>query len=239
MSIRNNLKKLEHSKELLEKDLEEFRNTINNLYNEKTSLDEKSRILGTKTSSLAKNLLEKVQKQLEELNQQIEQEEEKKSADEKKLNEINQEIWGLTDDPCLYIEEQSSNMVSAFLEYVGNNLEDIGSRIKSSYQIKEVTKFYNDRYNGCDVPTGSIGIYDKTNQCFIVSSKDFYFEREIYSLDRDEYDDSLICKKTDWYRTYYNNFISTLIKSLKKNYCLDQTLKLTIEEASSFTLELV
>lgn len=238
MSIRNNLTKLKHSKELLEKKSEEFRNTINNLYNEKTSLDEKSRILETKTSSLAKNLLEKVQKQLEELNQQIEQEEEKKSAVEKKLNEINQEIWGLTDDPSLYIKQQSSAMISAFLEYVVNNLEEIGSKFKTTYQIKEVEEFYNDRYGGCDVPTGSIGIYDETNQCFVIYSKDFYFDREIYSLTRDEYYDTLVCNKTDWYRTYRDNFISTLVKDLKKSYGLDQTLKLTIK-GSCFTLELV
>lgn len=237
LSVRNELTTLGREKEDLEKRVAKMCTTLDNLYAQKSPLVQKAEILSTRTSSLAQTLLEKVQEKLEKINQEIVQAKTARTEAIKEWNEINQKILERDSDFSLYIEEQSSMMISTFFEYVRSHLEDIGAEIKKTYRIMEVTRFQDDRHYGCDIPTGDIGIYDESNKSFIVISKDFYFKHTLYTITRGEYD-ALICHKTDWYKNYHDNFISLLTETLQNNYSFDEVLKLTIEKPY-FTLELV
>ena len=128
-------------------------------------------------------------------------------------------------------------MIFDFLEYIGNHMEELGLEIKKTFSVIEVPQFRDDRYNGCYIPTGNIGIYDESNKTFIASSKDFYFKKELYSLSRDTYD-SLICTVTGWYEGYRDYFISYFLEALKESYTYGNYFKLTIE-SPYITLELV
>lgn len=237
LSVQNELITLRQKKEDLEKRLAEICSTLDNLYVQKSPIVQKVENLSTRTSSLAQTLLEKAQEELEKINQEVVRAETSKTEVSKELNEINQKILERDNDFSLYIKEQSSVMISTFIEYIRTHLEDIGAEIEKTYRIVEVTQFRGDRYGGCDIPTGDIGIYDESNKSFIVISKDFYFKHTLYTIDRGFYNE-LICYKNDWYKNYRDNFISLLVETLQKNYCFDEVFKLTIEN-SYFTLELV
>lgn len=237
LSVKNELIALKGAREDLEKQLAEICSTLDKLYAQKVPLVQKAEILSTRTSSLAQTLLEKVQEELENVNQEIAQTESRQAEVKKEIAENQQNILQREDDVGLYINEQSSIMVSTFFEYMRSHLEELGVEIKKNFRIMEVTRYKDDRYNGCHVPTGDIGIYDESKETFIVSSNDFYFKNNLYTITRGQYD-ALVCNETEWYKAYRNQFISHLLETLEKSYTFGEFFKLTIED-SYFTLELV
>lgn len=237
MSVKNELTTLKRTREDLEKKMAEICSTLDNFYAKRNPLVQKVEALKTRTSSLAQTLLEKVQEELEKLNKEISQVEKEQAEVKKEIEENQQSISLREDDTTLYIKEQSSIMVSKFLEYIEEHLEALGEEIKMTFYIKEVPFYKEDRYYGCHVPTGDIGIYNESKDFFIVKSNDFYFEDTLYTLTRGEYD-ALVCNLTEWYKVYRNRFILILLEILEKNYTYSEFFKLTIG-TSCFTLELV
>lgn len=237
MSVQNELTTLKRTREDFEKKLAEICSTLDNLYVKRAPLVQKAETLSTRTSSLAQTLLEKVQEELENVNQEIAQAEKRQTEVKKEIEEIQQNILQREDDAGLYINDQAPIMISTFLEYMRDHLEELGVEIKKTFRITEVAHFHNDRYCGCYVPTGNIGIYDESNESFIVISKDFYFTKNLCTFTRGEYDE-LRCHYTEWYKAYRNHFISRLFETLEKNYTYGEFFKLTIEDPY-FTLELV
>ena len=237
MSIKNELKTLKQKKKNLEKKLTEICSTLDNLYVKKSLLVQKVEKLSARTCSLAQILLEEAQEELKKFNQEVSEVEIVKAEVSKELHKVKEKILEREDGFSLYINEQSSIMISIFIEYIKDHLKDISAEIEKTYQIIEITHFKDDRYGGCDIPTGKIGIYDESNKSFIVTSRDFYFKHELYTFARGPYDE-LICHETDWYTNYCDNFISLLAETLQKRYCFDEFFKLTIKN-SCFTLELV
>jgi len=237
LSVKNELTTLKRTREDLEKRMAEICSTLDNLYAKRNSLVQKVETLKTRTSSLAQTLLEKVQDELEKLNKEISQVEKEQSEVKREIEENQQSISLREDDTTLYIKEQSSIMVSKFLEYIENHLEAIGEKIKTTFYIKGISFYKEDRHYGCYVPTGDIGICDESKEIVIAKSNDFYFENTLYTLTRDEYD-ALVCNPTEWYKVYRNRFILLLVETLEKNYTYSEFFKLTIGN-SCFTLELV
>ena len=238
MSVKNELIALKEAREELKKQLTDICSTLNKLYAQKASLVQKAETLSTRTSSLAQTLLEKVQGELENVNQEIVQAESRQAEVKKEIAENQQNILQREDDVGLYIDEQSSIMISTFFEYMKSHLEELGTEIKKTFRIMEVTRYKNDRYYDCHVPTGYIGIYDESKENFIVKSNDFYFKNDLYNLTRDALYEALVCNETEWYKAYRNQFISHLLETLEKSYTFGEFFKLTIED-SYFTLELV
>ena len=239
LSAKDELNTLKRKEEDLEKRLREISSTLEKLHIKKSPILKKVETLSNRTSSLAQTLLEKAQEELEKVNQEVVRAETSKAEVSKELNEIKQKIFKINNDFSIYIKIQSSMMASTFIEYVRNHLKEIGSEIKKTYNILEITKFYNSReYYGCYIPTGNIGIYDESIKSFIVISKNFYFKHKLYTLYIDDDFGELSCHRNDWYKNYRDNFILCLCETLQKNYCFDEDLKLTIED-SYFTLELV
>ena len=237
MSVKNELTTLKRTREDLGKRMAEICSTLDNLYAKRNPLVQKVETLKTRTSSLAQTLLEKAQDELEKLNKEISQVEKEQSEVKKEIKENQQSISLREDDTTLYIKEQSSIMVSKFLEYIENHLEAIGEEIKMTFYIQGVTSYKEDRHYGCYVPTGDIGIYKESKEFFIVKSNDFYFKDTLYTFTRGEYD-ALVCNLTEWYEVYRNRFILLLLETLEKNYTYSEFFKLTIGN-SCFTLELV
>ena len=237
MSIKNELTTLRREREEMEGKLAEINLTLDKLYAKREPIAQKAESLRTRTSSLAETLLEKVQKKLKEVNKEIVRVEKKQVELKEEIEKNQQNILLREDDVGLYIEEQSSIMVCVFLEYIKDHLEYLGLEIEKTFRIMEVTSDRGDRTCECHVPTGNIGIYDESEETFIVTSKDFYFEKKLFTITEDGYE--MTCNKKEWYKAYHEQFVSHLLETLKKNYTYDEFFKLTIIKNSYFTLELV
>jgi len=237
LSVQNELIALKEARDDLKKQLAEICSTLNNLYAKRAPLVQKAENLSTRTSSLEQTLLEKVQEELGNINQDIAQAKKRQAEIKKELETNQQNILLKEDRVSLYINAQSSTMVSTFFEYVRNHLEEFGGKIKKTFRIIEITHYEDDTYGGCYVPTGNFGIYDESNKSFIVSSKAFYFKKILCTFTRGEYEQPK-CWRTEWYKAYRNLFVSHLLETLKKDYTCEKFFKLTIED-SCFTLELV
>lgn len=236
MSIKDELKTLESEREGLNEEERDTYSKLDKLYTQKVPIVQKAEILKTRTSSLAQKLLEIVQKELECINQEIVQVEKRKEEIRKELEENKKNIFLKEENPALYIEEQSSIMVFAFLEYIEKHLEEVGLEIQKTFHIAEITCDRGDRIDTCHVPTGNIGIYDENSKNFIVSSQEFYFRKKLFTITEESH--GMYCHKTEWYEDYHKKFVSFLLETLEKNYTYGELFKLTIED-SSFTLELV
>lgn len=236
MSIKEELTTLKEEKEVFENTLAEINSALNKLIADRDAIVQKLETLKTKSSPLAKKILEKVQKELEEVNNKIFLKEKLQEQTKKDIEECQQNILLRKEDAGFYIEEQSIMMISNFLDYIEKHLEDIGIKIKETFLIKEITSNIGDRSQDLNVPTGNIGIFVGSNNMLIAISKDFYFKKILYTTTAEGY--WVKCNYTEWYETYYKNFVSFLLKTLKKNYTYGDFFNLTIED-SSFTLELV
>ena len=202
LSIKNELITLKQEKEELEKRLSEICSTLDNLYDQKRPIVQRVEALSTRTSSLAQTLLEKAQEELEKVNQKIVSAKTSKNEVSKELDEIDQNISEREDDFSLYIKEQAPIMISTFIEYIRSHLEDIGAEIQKKYIIKEVSEDIGGRFSTLNVPTGIIGIYDESKKSFIVVSKDFYFDYELYTIIDSRCYSELKCSETEWYTNY-------------------------------------
>lgn len=237
MSVKQELLDLTEVRENLRKQLENANSTLTTLSNSKSLSQQKVDNLKTRTSPLAKSLLEKAQEELDALNHEISSVQAQKAQLEKALAENQKNISEREDDTYLYIQEQSNMMVSTFLEYLRNHSEEIGLEINKTYSFIPITSYEDDRYGGCYAPTGNFGIYDKTSESFIISSTNFYFTKLVCTYSRDSYD-ALVCHPTDWYKQYTTRFISMFIETLAEHYDYQEYFELTIN-GNDFTLELV
>lgn len=237
MSVKQELESYKKDLERLQEEHAQISSLLDDLNFEQEPIAEKVEILKNRTSTLAKTLLERTQQELDAINQEITIALKKQANIERDLTETELKISERENSLTFYIQEQANRMVSEFLKYVGEHLEDIGSEITKKYRIIEVTKHQPDRYGSYNIPTGNIGILDSDNTSPIVISSDFYFKNPLYSLHRGDYD-IMICKDTEWYEEYRQKFIAIILETLKKNYNYGEFFKLIID-TSGFTLDLM
>ncbi len=236
LSVKQKLEELLNERKVLNEKLEPISAELDKLYSEERSLTKKVKQLSERSSSVAKTLLAKAETELTEIKQKIHCAEEAETILTDQITEVESEISKRLDSTDLYIKEQSVAMTNAFIEYLKANAESIGYEITKTFKVLEITSYHDGRYSGCDVPTGKIGIYDIKNKNFIISSNDFYFTNQLYTIKCGAYDE-LDCIYTDWYNDYHKKFIATFLKTLKRTYTGDD-FKLTIKNPK-FTLELV
>ena len=245
MSIKHELESLAQSHEDLQKALLANSSKLDELNKRRIVLTKKIELLESRSSSLAQKLLEELQAELEAILVEIKLLEEKKPELIATKKETSSKINNYKSNVAPYIEEQSLLMVSNFLNYLSENLENIAlSCINSSipntlkvYRVAEVSDYLTDRYGGCYVPTGAVGIYDENSETLITKSNDFYFSNELYDLNRGVYD-NLLCIRTAWYLEYRYCFISRVLELLNEKYPFGDTFKLTIQKFG-FTLQLL
>jgi len=237
LSVKQEILDLKEAREGLRKELDDVTSTFTSLYNSKLLLEQKVENLRTRSSPLAKSLLEKAQKNLDALTLEVDAVQEQKAQLEQALAENQKNISEREEDFSLYIQEQSNMMISTFLEYLKEHSEEIGLELKKTYGFIPVTSYENDRYGGCYVPTGNFGIYDKSTKSFVVSSSNFYFGKVLYTFSRGTYDE-LICHHSNWYKQYESRFVSVFLDTLANHYNYGETFKLTFN-GCDFTLELV
>lgn len=236
MSIKQELEALNSKRKRLELQLEPFTNGLTQLYSERDFLNEKANNLRNRTSNLAKELFQKTIKERSVINQQIASAEEAKKEIKEKISEIDSEISKRIDSTDFYIKEQAEAMTKAFLEYIKSNRESIGNEITKTFKVSEITYFKDDRYGGCHVPTGNVGIFEENKIESIISSTDFYFKDLIAKVERGEYD-ALICHYTDWFEEYLKKFKAAFLETLNNQFS-SEDFNLTIDNPN-FTLELV
>jgi len=238
LSVKQEILDLKEAQEELREKLDSVTSALTSLSNSKLPLKQKVEDLRTRFSPLAKSLLEKTQKDLDALNQEIGTLEEQKTQLEQALSENQKQIVEKEEDYSSYIQEQSNMMVSAFLEYLKEHAEEIGLELKRTFSFLAVTTYEDDRYGGCYVPTGNFSIYDQSTKSFIVSTKDFQFNKVLCNFSRGVLDE-LVCTYSDWYKQYQSSFVSVFFDTLAKQYNYEETFKLTISNNHDFTLELV
>ncbi len=245
MSIKRELESLVQSHEDLQKTLSVNSSKLDELNKKRIVLAKKIDLLENRSSSLAQKLLSELQAELEAILREIKLLEEKKAKLIAAKKETSSKINDYKSNVAPYIEEQSLLMVSDFLYYLSENLENIAlSCINSStpntqkvYRVTEISGSINDLYGGCYVPTGAVGIYDENSEILITASRDFYFSNELYDLKRGVYN-NLLCIRTAWYLKYRGCFVSRLLELLNEKYPFGDTFELTIQK-SGFTLELL
>ena len=236
MSVKQELEELINRRKELENWLKPITTGLAEMYSERNSLGEKVEKLRNRTSNLAKELLEETKEKLSVINQSIADGEESKAEFEEKIAEVNNEISKRIDFTDLYIKEQSEAMTKSFLEYIKVNSESIGNEISKTFKVSAITYFKDDRYGGCHVPTGNIGIFEENKIESIISSTDFYFKGLIAKVERGEYDE-LVCSYTDWFKEYLKKFKATFLETLNNQFS-SENFNLTIDNPN-FTLELV
>ena len=200
------------------------------------------------TSELAKNLLEETLKEHEILTKEMKCKKEEKNELEEKINSLNnllkkleKSIFQKEKEPDCYINIQCSIMVSEFFEYMRKNLKEFGVKLEKNFIIKEKTKEYNSfkPYGGSTmVPTGNLGIYDVDAECFIVISRDFFFDCKLYECVGEDEIYTPICINSNWYCRYKKKFEDELLKTLQKEYNFYE-FKLTMNKKKGFTLKLI
>lgn len=245
LSIKRELESLAQSHEDLQKALSVNSSKLDELNKKRIALSKKINLLESRSSSLARKLLAELQAELETILREIKLLEEKKAELIATKKETSSKINDYKSNIAPYIEEQSLLMVSDFLYYLSENLENIAlSCINSStpntlkvYRVAEVSAYLSDRYGGCYVPTGAVGIYDENSETLITKSSDFYFSNKLYDSNRGVYD-NLLCIRTAWYLKYRDCFISRVLELLNEKYLFGDTFELTIQK-SGFTLELL
>lgn len=199
----------------------------------------KLEILKTRKSDLAKTVTAKVEKELQDVNQKIEDTENTLALLIGAKRDLQSKISQMENDVGLYIEEQASLLCKTFLEFVKEYQEELGTDVKKTFQIKEITKSQDRMYGECEIPTGNIGVYDESKKCFVATTLDGepFFKEKLYNILCDCYDHA-ICKHTEWYKKYLLNFNVQFFAFLQKEYCFEDSFELTIN-SPYFTLELV
>ncbi len=242
MLDQNKITTLRSTRTDLEKKLTTTESTLNLLHVQKESLIQKTTTLNTRTSSLAQTILKKTKQELEAINKEIVQLSIRK---QQLMEEIlaNQLMMQKEDEENLDLKKQASTMISDFLKYMENHLEDFGTEIKKTFRIQEKVNFGHSsvKFRSDFFPSGNFFIYDLSKHFTITQSTNiFHFEHTLYTRTYKETGIITYCSyiETDWYKNYRKQFISIILETLEKNYSYNNFFKLTIEE-SSFTLELV
>ena len=204
-----------------------------------SELEEKIKILETRKSELAHVLLEQMQCEHEWVLKKIQEDEEVLASLYNEKKEREDSISDIEKNTNEYLKEQTSILATAFLEYMESHLEEFGTDITKTFVVKEVTEKDWKWYGGVELPTGNVGIYDETRKCFVATTNDTdpCFDEKIYDILCDCYDHAR-CKFTKVFSNYLVNFKVWLFATLQKEYCFEDSFKLTINNPH-FTLELV
>lgn len=233
------LTKLIGEEEELRKKISTFTQRNKDLEKDRKEIEEKLKVLKTKNSKLAKQIIETLEMGLSDIHHEIRVNEQVLANFKVSLNEIENKILERKEDTTLYIKEQSELMFNLFMKYLRQYAEDIGYEIKKVFVISTISKKEEDRYGAYYIPTGNIGIYVKNKEePPIAQSEGFYFKNNLYTLERDSYD-AVTCTYTEWYNEYFKKFVSILLNTFEEKFD-SRDFKLTINKPKkSFTLELV
>lgn len=243
MSGTNELAKLQEKKKKLELRLMWIDPALTELYGRNREVKEMIEKISTRNSSIAQSLLTEFQNELEGIGRQIIQnkkEKEDATNELEKIYELEEKL--IREQAEIYVKNQVQEMVSNFLEYVEKNLRNLALNLHNDFLVQPVTKFEDDRYGGCYVPTGAFCITNAGGSTQrILTTKKLTSDRILYTISRDNNYDNLYCQWTEWYKAFQDNFISTFLKTLEEEYAkseYEKNFKLTIKD-STFTLELV
>ena len=173
----------------------------------------------------------------------------------------------ISEEQDLYIQEQCTEMVQAFLEELRHHLTVtdlamlcVKSKTNRTYGISfELSEFWAEREFPLHWASGRTTWYTRKypSGCFTVSnemaeisvsSKDFYFN-ECLQVTWLQYGDddwnedrayTWYCEyNTDWYEKFKQNFYKCFLSTLTDKYDCSDDFILKVTSASSFTLELV
>lgn len=193
----------------IENKLVEIESQLNELDLTIQELSEKETILSYKKSSYAMTLLGEVRAMISDLTKQIEALSSEKRDKEDELKKMKMDLHKKQTDPSEFIEEQIPKMITAFWEFVEANKHDLGMALESTYRIEEVTWFQDDHYSGCKVPTGKVGIIDKSTGKWIVKTDDYPFKQQTHKTYRVAWDE-LSCTYSEWFTNYVSQFVERL-----------------------------
>lgn len=216
-----------------EKEMKEDKEKMSNLI-------EKRKLLETRESDLAKLVLKRIKCEIDWVSKKIIEQEELLEKLYAEKEEKQRKLSEMEGDFSSYVEEQTTILISAFLGYIKNHLEDIGTEMVKTFTVREITDRKSERIGiDYEVPTGNVGVYDENKCCFVATTLvgENYFKAQLYELHRYSYD-HMGCQYTEWYKGYLKSFIDQFMEALQKEYCFADSLKLTIN-TPHFTLELV
>lgn len=204
-----------------------------------SELEEKIKLLTTRKSELAQVVLKKMQCEHEWVLRKIQEDEEVLASLYNEKKEREDSISDIEKNTNEYLKEQTSILATAFLDYMGSHMEEFGTDITKTFVVKEITEKDWKMYGGVALPTGNVGIYDESQKCFVATTIDGdpCFDEKLYDIFCDCYDHA-ICKYTQRFTNYLLNFKVWFFASLQKEYCFEDSFKLTINNPH-FTLELV
>lgn len=237
MSVKEELTDLKWQRGELEGAQEAIRLSLEVLERQATTLRGRKKNLEGRKSSLAQKLIAENESKLDEVGKEIAKIQKQKEELEKRLSENEGKIIEREENTVAYIQEQVEQMIPEVLQYIGENIEGIGTNISEVFDIRDVGRLIESRYGNYWGYTGNLGVYEGLTKEPITRSKDFYFDKTLYTEDSDGYD-AVICIPTEWYKEYFSDFCKIFLRKLKESYCYGETLSLTIDE-TGFTLELV
>lgn len=228
----------EQKKQLLE-DLNEIDSELKKLAENKRFLHGRVRILKTKKSEMAKNVLAKYEKSFCEAEENYNVVCLKRKEIDDELKEIEEKINKCQDNPNPFIEEKVPYIAKFFWEYVGKNFEELGQRVQVAYAIHEVLSYYKlGRFDGYDIPTGNVGIIDVETKEVIAYTNDFPYSQKLYEPNYSPYTGETSARNTEWYNTFLYKFTVSLYEALEKTNPYKDTFVLVFDKMT-FILELV
>lgn len=222
--------------------------------------------LKLKKSKAARSTLATLAKEIDEIKSQRKVEKKTEKDIMLKRQKLSIEFNKLKrNEENLYIQEQCTEMVQAFLEELRNHLTDLAilcvrSKTNRTYGISfELSEFWAVREFPLYWASGRTTWYTRKypSGCFTVSnemaeisvsSKDFYFNEylqvEWHQFDEDGRDEDLaytwFCVyNKNWYEEFKKKFYECFLNTLTDKYDCSDDFILKVTSASTFTLELV
>ena len=143
----------------------------------------------------------------------------------------NAKIKAYLEDTSFYISEQVKFLVQAFLRYFSEHEDEIGRNVTSKFFLEESKVLMGWKL----VPDGHFVI--KFNEDVIFKSKDYYFERTIWTETYNESWEDRQIVILDWYVQYAEDFKKIFLATLSENF-ETENFALVFNE-NGFTLELL
>ena len=223
MTVKEQLAYQKNRRTELQTNLADIKSRLDELYAEKEGFEKKIKILETRTSALAKELLEDSKREIRRLERSIAEVQGEANTIKQFLEKTESNISEMEEHTTLYIQEQVKRMIAEVFNYIQNHSKKIGLDIKRTFQIKDGENL-----------SKTIGVFDGETQ--VTVTKDFYFTGDCYL--RNALDPHANFTKTLWYSEYCKDFQKAFNKMLKESWPYNSTFKLTIN-GTTFTLELV
>lgn len=237
MSIAAQVAQLEQQIPSLEEEKKQAQNSYNSINKELSLLIQKQRSLEERFSPLAKELLASINTQISEVQNKLTDAQNRLSQAKNQLQQCRNKINTLKEDPKEYISEQIPEMVKKIMEHIKTNSHEIGLNFQATFHLRAQTHSNNGEMY---VPDGILYVYEVFGLKIgstICSTTDFYFDKELYSLDY--YREAI---KSEWFQNFLQLFWDSFKISFKKefdnNKFLSQNFNLTFDK-NSFKLELV